>query len=211
MKIEQNKVVAVAYCLTVEGKQVDKSPEGQPLEYIHGTHMMIAGFEKGLEGHEPGDKFAIEVAPEEGYGLVNPQLRFDIPKSSFMVGGVLREDLLKIGTVVPMFNSTGHVVQGTVAEVKEETVTMDFNHQLAGKQLHFEVEVVSVRDATEKELNEGLHGEYLPLEEEEEHCCHGKGGCHKHEGEEGHHCRKHEGEDGECCHKGKHDCCSKEK
>ena len=208
MKIEQNKVVAVAYCLTVEGKQVDKSPEGQPLEYIHGTHMMIAGFEKGLEGHEPGDKFAIEVAPEEGYGLVNPQLRFDIPKSSFMVGGVLREDLLKIGTVVPMFNSTGHVVQGTVAEVKEETVTMDFNHQLAGKQLHFEVEVVSVRDATEKELNEGLHGEYLPLEEEEEHCCHGKGGCHKHEGEDGECCHK---DDGECCHKGKHDCCSKEK
>ena len=209
MKIAQNKVVAVAYCLTVEGKQVDKSPEGQPLEYIHGTHMMIAGFEKRLEGHEPGDKFAIEVAPEEGYGTVNPQLRFDIPKSSFKIGGVLREDLLKIGTVVPMFNSTGHVVQGTVAEVKEDTVTMDFNHQLAGKTLHFDVEVVSVRDATQKELDEGLHGEYLPLEEEE-HCCHGKGGghCHKHEGEEGECCQK---DSGECCHKGEHDCCSKEK
>ena len=194
MKIEQNKVVAVAYCLTVEGKQIDKSPEGQPLEYIHGTHMMIAGFEKGLEGHEPGDKFSITVSPEEGYGTVNPKLRIDIPKSSFEVGGVLREDLLKIGTVVPMFNSTGHVVQGTVAEVKEDTVTMDFNHQLAGKTLDFEVEVVSVRDATEKELNEGLHGEYLPLEEEEHHC------CHKGEGEH------------ECCHKGEgeHECCHKE-
>jgi len=196
MKIEQNKVVAVAYCLTVEGKQIDKSPEGQPLEYIHGTHMMIAGFEKGLEGHEPGDKFDITVSPEEGYGTVNPELRIEIPKSSFEVGGVLREDLLKIGTVVPMFNSTGHVVQGTVAEVKENTVTMDFNHQLAGKTLNFEVEVVSVRDATEKELTEGLHGEYLPIEEEEEHhCCHGKnkGNCHKHDGE------------------GEHDCCCKEK
>lgn len=204
MRIEQNKVVAVAYCLTVEGKVIDQSPEGQPLEYIHGTHMMIAGFEKGLEGHEPGDKFGIEVSPEEGYGTVNPQLRFDIPKSSFMVGDVLREDLLKIGTIVPMFNSTGHVVQGTVAEVKEETVTMDFNHQLAGKHLHFDVEVVSVRDASQKELDEGLHGEYLPLEEEEEHhCCHGKGKGH---------CHKHEG-DGECCHKGaeEHDCCCKDK
>ena len=180
MKVEKNKVVAVAYCLTVEGKQIDKSPEGQPLEYIHGTHMMIAGFEKGLEGHESGDKFAIEVGPEEGYGTYNPGLRFDIPKQSFMVGGVLREDLLKIGTVVPMFNQNGQVVQGTVAEVKDETVTMDFNHQLAGKNLHFEVEVVSVREATKKELDEGLHGEYLPLEEEEEHhCCHGKGGCCK--------------------------------
>ena len=205
MIIEKNKVVAVAYCLTVEGKQIDKSPEGQPLEYIHGTHMMIAGFEKGLEGHKPGDKFAIEVSPEEGYGTYNAGLRIDIPKSSFEVGGVLREDLLIPGTIVPMFNSTGHVVQGTVAEVKEQTVTMDFNHQLAGKDLHFEVEVVSVRDATQKELDEGLHGEYLPVEEDDHHCCHGKGNCHKNEGEGEH----------ECCHKdgngGEHDCCCKDK
>lgn len=193
MKIEQNKVVAVAYHLTVEGKTVDKSPEGQPLEYIHGTHMMIAGFEKGLEGHESGDKFDITVSPEEGYGTYNPQLLFDIPKSSFEVGGVLREDLLRIGTVVPMFNSTGHVVQGTVAAIKDNAVTMDFNHQLAGKTLNFAVEVVSVRDATQKELDEGLHGEYLPIEEDEHHCCHGKGKCHKGE------CKKEE--DGECdCH-----------
>ena len=205
MKIEKNKVVAVAYCLTVEGKQVDKSPEGQPLEYIHGTHMMISGFEKGLEGHEPGEKFSITVSPEEGYGTVNPQLRFDIPKSSFEVGGVLREDLLKIGTVVPMFNQNGQVVQGTVAEVKETTVTMDFNHQLAGKTLNFDVEVVSVRDATEKELTEGLHGEYLPPEEHHRcHKHHGDGGCcHGKGNKDGECCHKDEGcdKDGDCCHK----------
>jgi len=218
MKIEQNKVVAVAYELTVEGKTVDKSPEGQPLEYIHGTHMMIVGFEKGLEGKEPGDKAGFDVSPEEGYGTYNPKLKFDIPKSSFEVGGVLREDLLAIGTVVPMFNSTGHVVQGTVAAVGENSVTMDFNHQLAGKTLHFDVEVVSVREATKKELDEGLHGEYLPVEEEEgKHCCHGKGKCHK--DEEGHECcGKGEGHgDGECCGKGKGhghgdgECCCKDK
>ena len=78
---------------------------------------------------------------------------------------------------------------------------MDVNHQLAGKHLHFEVEVVSVRDATRKELDEGLHGEYLPLaEDEEHHCCHGKGNCHKHDGE----CKKHDGGD-------EHDCCCKDK
>lgn len=194
MKIGQDKVVAVAYELTVEGKTVDKSPEGQPLEYIHGTHMMIAGFEKGLEGMEPGQKTGFDVSPEEGYGTYNPKLRFDIPKSSFEVGGVLREDLLAVGTVVPMFNSTGHVVQGTVAAVGGDNVTMDFNHQLAGKTLHFDVEVVSVREASKKELEEGLHGEYLPLEEEGEgHCCHGKGKCRK--------------EEGECCGKGDGHCC----
>ncbi len=188
MKISDNKVVAVAYHLTVDGKTVDKSPEGQPLEYIHGTHMMIAGFEKGLEGHEPGDRFSIVVSPDEGYGEYNPAFRFDIPKSSFEVGGVLREDLLRIGTLVPMFNSEGQVVQGTVAAVGENTVTMDFNHQLAGKTLNFDVEVVSVRDATKKELDEGLHGEYLPLEEEE--CCGGKGNCGKGECEGKGECKK---------------------
>lgn len=196
--------MAVAYELTVEGKTVDKSPENKPLEYIHGTHMMIPGFEKGLEGMEAGQKSGFDVSPEEGYGSYNPKLRFDIPKSSFEAGGVLREDLLVIGTVVPMFNSTGHVVQGTVAAVGENSVTMDFNHQLAGKTLHFDVEVVSVREASKKELDEGLHGEYLPLEEEEGgHCCHGKGKCHK--GGEDHECCKDKGE-GECC-KDKGECC----
>ena len=210
MKIEQHKVVAVDYVLTVEGKQIDASREGAPLEYIHGTHMMISGFEKGLEGMEEGQKKGFDVSPEEGYGSYNPQHRFDIPKSSFEVNGVLREDLLVPGTVVPMHNSSGHVIQGTVAEVGESTVTMDFNHPLAGKTLHFEVMVVSVRDASEKELLEGLHGEYLPIEEDDEcgcgcghnhhhddgECCHGG---HKHDSECCHHGEG--GHDGECCHK----------
>jgi len=191
MKIGQNKVVAVDYALTVEGKQIDASREGAPLEYIHGTHMMIAGFEKGLEGAEEGAAVEFDVAPEEGYGTYNPQHRFDIPKSSFEVNGVLREDLLVPGTVVPMHNSSGHIIQGTVAEVGADKVTMDFNHPLAGKTLHFAVKVVSVREATEKELTEGLHGEYLPLDEDECGC-----GCGHHH----HDCDCHEHHDGDCCH-----------
>lgn len=159
MKISKDKAVAVAYALTVEGKPVDKSPEGQPLEYVQGAHMMIPGFETALEGREEGEKFGFDVSPEQGYGVHNPKLRFDIPKKAFEVEGNLREDLLVPGTVVPMYNSEGHVVQGTVAVVGADTVTMDFNHFLAGKTLHFEVEIVSVRDAEEGEGH---------------HCCHGK-------------------------------------
>ena len=102
-----------------------------------------------------------------------------------------------------MLDAAGQVVQGLVCEVKEDVVTMDFNHDLAGKTLEFKGEVLSVRDATEKELKEGLHGEFLPVEAcgcddpHGEGCCHhGEGCCHHHEHKEG------EG----CCHHGQGHC-----
>ena len=99
-----------------------------------------------------------------------------------------------------MLNQAGQVVQGTVVAVNDVVVTMDFNHPMAGKTLHFTGTVESVREATDKELREGLHGEYLPPEEHE--CRHGKGHCHRENHEEGECCGKGHG-DGECCGKGK--------
>ena len=192
MKIEKNKVVAVSYQLEVEGKSADKSAPGAPLEYIHGSGMLLPKFEAALEGKEPGDGFDFVLSPEDGYGTYNPAYLVDLPKTAFAIDGKVREDLLVVGRLIPMLNQAGQVVQGTVSKVTEDTVTMDFNHQMAGKTLHFTGKVESVRGATDKELTEGLHGEYLP---QEEGCggCHG-GGCH------GGDCHK---EDGECCGKGK--------
>jgi len=197
MKVENNKVVAVSYALEVEGKIADKSAPGNPLEYIHGTGMLLPKFEGALEGKEPGDSFDFVLSPEDGYGTYDPKYLVDLPKTAFAIDGQVREDLLVVGRTIPMLNQAGQVVQGTVSKVTDTTVTMDFNHPMAGKTLHFTGKVESVRGATDKELTEGLHGEYLPPEEG---CggCHG-GGCHK--------------EDGECCGKGKGegDCgCGKE-
>lgn len=173
MKVAKNKVVAVSYELNVEGKIADKAGSEKPLEYIHGNGMLLPKFESELEGKEPGDSFAFTLTPEEGYGIYNPGYLIDIPKSSFMADGVLREDLLVIGNIIPMLNASGQVIQGTVREVGSDTVKMDFNHPMAGKTLNFSGKVESVRDATEKELKEGLHGEYLPNEE-----CGCGGNCH---------------------------------
>ena len=188
MKIEKNKVVLVTYDLEVEGSIVDRATEEKPLDYIQGMHMLIPRFEAELEGLEEGAEFAFTLQPEEGYGPYDEKHRIDLPKSAFTIEGQVREDLMQIGRILPMVGSDGSVVNATVVDVKEDGVTMDFNHPMAGKILNFKGKVVSVRDATEKELTEGLHGEFLPPEEH--HCCHGKGKGH---------CHHHDHGEGECC------------
>ena len=170
MKIEQNKVVEFCYELEVEGKVVDQTTKERPLDYIHGTESLLPKLEAAIEGMEPGDRFDVTLSPADGYGEVDPSRILDLPKSAFEVNGEVREDLLVPGNTIPMLNSMGGVIPGVVLEVSEDSVKMDLNHQMAGKTLHFTGEVLTVREATEKELTEGLHGEYV-------HSC-GCGGCH---------------------------------
>lgn len=185
MKIEKNKVVALSYQLEVEGQIADQASSEKPLEYIHGTGMLLPKFEAEVAGKEPGESFKFTLSPAEGYGEIDPRYQVELPKESFQIDGVLCEELLQVGRVIPMYNSAGQIVQGTVKAVSETAVTMDFNHPMAGKTLNFSGKVESVRDATEKELTEGLHGEYLPQEEChcDGHCKHGEGECKHGEGE----------------------------
>ena len=174
MKIEQNKVVEFCYELEVDGQVVDKTTKEKPLDYIHGTGSLLPKLEAHIEGMEPGATFDVTLSPADGYGEVEPERIIDLPKAAFEVNGEVREDLLVPGNTIPMMNSMGGVIPGVVLEVSEDSVKMDLNHQMAGKTLHFKGEILTVREATEKELTEGLHGEYV-------HSC-GCGGCHGHDG-----------------------------
>lgn len=187
MIIEKNLVVALSYELTVDGQIADKATEEAPLKYIQGTHMLIPRFEEEVEGKQEGEAFAFTLSPAEGYGEYDPRFRFDIPKESFSIDGIIREDLLVPGRLIPMLNSAGEVCQAQIIEVKDQAVTVDFNHPMAGKTLNFTGKVVSVREATEEELKFGLYGEY------KENC----GGCG---GKCGHH------GDGECNCGGEGEC-----
>ena len=198
MKIEANKVVEFSYELEVDGQVVDRTTKERPLDYIHGTGSLLPKLEAHIEGMEPGATFDVTLSPADGYGEVDPSRIIDLPKAAFEVNGEVREDLLVPGNTIPMMNSMGGVIPGVVLEVSEDSVKMDLNHQMAGKTLHFTGEVLSVREATEKELTEGLHGEYV-------HTCGGcGGGCHGHDGECGGGCHDHE-EDG-CCGHGEGEC-----
>lgn len=206
MKIENNKVVAVFYDLEADGKVVESTTPEEPMDYIQGMHMLIPAFEAALEGLEEGAPFAFTIESENAYGPYDEKQRIDLPKSAFTIQGEIREELMEVGRVLPMVGRDGNVVYATVTEVKDDAVTMDFNHPMAGKTLTFRGKVVSVRDATEKELTEGLHGEFLPPEEH--HCCHGKGKGHCHHHDHGEGC-EHEHGEGECCGHGHEDgeCC----
>ena len=197
MKLSTNTVVEFAYELEVDGQVVDHTTKEKPLDYIHGTGSLLPKLEEHIEGMQAGDRFEITLAPADGYGEVDPQRIIDLPKAAFEVNGEVREDLLVPGNTIPMLNRAGAVIPGVVLEVTAETVKMDLNHQMAGKTLHFTGEIVSVREATEKELVEGLHGEYV-------HRC---GGCHGHEGGCGGGCESgcHDNEEG-CCGHGEGDC-----
>ena len=194
MKIAQNTVVEFVYELEVDGQVVDKTVMERPLDYIHGTGSLLPKLEEQIEGMTAGDKFDVVLSPADGYGEIDPQRVIDLPKAAFEVNGEIREDLLVPGNTIPMMNSMGGVIPGVVVEVTEDSVKMDLNHRMAGKTLHFTGEIVSVRQATEKELTEGLHGEYV-------HTC---GGCHGHEGGcggcGGGSCSDSEGECGCGCH-----------
>ena len=203
MEIKKNTVASLSYELEVEGAIVDKAGSEKPLEYIHGTGMLLPRFEEEVEGKTEGETFEFTLSAEEGYGEYDERYKVTLPKSTFEVDGKLMEELLVVGRPLPMLNSAGQVVQGTVAEIPPDSVVMDFNHPMAGKTLHFTGRVEKVREATEKELLEGLHGEYLP-----QGGCHcGEGGCHCGEGE----CNCGEGEcgcgEGECgCGEGEGGC-----
>ncbi|MGY3039326.1 FKBP-type peptidyl-prolyl cis-trans isomerase SlyD [Rhodanobacter sp. TND4EL1] len=154
MQIAPNSVAAFHYTLTDdEGQVIDSSTGRDPLTYLHGKGQIVPGLEKQMEGRAVGDKFNVDVAPEEGYGVHQPELMQQVPREAFQ--GV--ED------IQPGMQFQGNGPEGqinvTVSKVENGIVFVDANHPLAGKTLHFAIEVADVRDATAEELEHGhVHG-----------------------------------------------------
>jgi FKBP-type peptidyl-prolyl cis-trans isomerase SlyD len=147
MKIEKDKVISIDYKLSVEGNVVDES-DGEPLVYLHGYGNIIAGIEAALTGLEPGAEINVSVTPEAGYGFYDEQLIQTIPVSSF-------DDDLEVGGHYTGEDEDGQALSFTVLEIEGEEALVDFNHPLAGDTLAFWVSVLSVREATPRELEVG--------------------------------------------------------
>ena len=157
MIIAKNTVVGVHYQLDVDGQKIDESGE-QPLVYLHGHGMMIPGFEKQLAGLKAGDKYNFQVSPAEGYGEFNQNAIVELDKQIFLVDGTMSTEVFE-GAQLQLTNQDGQPMVGIVQKIGDDKVTMDFNHQLAGKELNFSGTIDSLREATEEEISHGhVHG-----------------------------------------------------
>ena len=149
--IGNNQVVSMHYTLTDSaGNVLDSSDEGAPLSYLHGAGNIIPGLEQALAGKTEGEQVQAVIAPEGAYGEPQPDLVQVLPKEAFQ--GV---DQVEPGMRFQAESADGSTRQLTVTGVEGDEVTVDANHPLAGVELHFEVQVVDVRDATAEELEHG--------------------------------------------------------
>ena len=151
MKIEKNKFVSIHYTLTDDdGNRLDSSVGKAPLGYVQGNGMLIPGLEAELEGKEVGEKFKAVIQPKDAYGEYNEQLIATVPKSQFGDAGSI-----EVGMAFQAVadDNTPFIVR--VINVTDDSVTIDGNHELAGKTLTFDVEIVEVRDSTEEDFNMG--------------------------------------------------------
>ncbi len=159
MKIEKHTVAAVTYSLEVEGNLVEKTDAQNPLTFLVGVGQMIPGFENQLLGKDQGESYEITVAPADGYGEIDPSAIVELSQDIFKKDGVVDLNIMQVGNVVPMQDQNGNQFHGTIQEIKATTVTVDFNHQMAGKTLNFKGEILEVREATPEEIEHGhVHG-----------------------------------------------------
>jgi FKBP-type peptidyl-prolyl cis-trans isomerase SlyD len=154
MGITQNQVVSIHYTLKDDsGEVIDRSAEGEPLEYLHGHGNLIPGLERELTGKNTGDRLQVRIAPADAYGEYDDALVQRVPRRALK--GIAD---VRVGMRLQAQTPEGARAL-TVTNVSGDMVTLNGNHPLAGKSLNFEVEVAGMRDATAEELSHGhVHG-----------------------------------------------------
>ncbi len=150
------KVVSVVYELRAgdsKGDVIEKVTNEKPAEFLLGAGKLIDAFESQVSDLNKGDNFEFRIDSDNAYGPVKEEAKVDLPITAFQIDGKIPEDLLQPGKVLPMKDQKGNPLYGRVVEVQEQIVKMDFNHPLAGMDLHFKGKVVETRKPTEKEIS----------------------------------------------------------
>lgn len=154
MDITADRVVSIHYTLKDDGGEIlDSSAGGEPLAYIQGHGNLVAGLEKALEGKPDGTSVSVVVPPAEGYGIRDESLIQRVPRRSLQGAGDIKKGMqfqARTEDGMRLFTVTGII---------GDMVTLDGNHPLADQNLHFDVQIVGVREATSEELEHGhVHG-----------------------------------------------------
>ena len=162
MEIAQNRAVALDYRVSLtNGITVDASSDTSPLWYVHGRNNLLPAFENHLEGLKVGDHKSFRLAAKDAYGETKPELVINVDKWQLAQSGKCFP-----GETVTVRNKGGQEAQGRIVSVEKDSCKVDLNHQLAGQDLDFQIEVKVVRPASSKEL---VHGQVILHEEKHEH------------------------------------------
>ena len=139
MAVENGKKVTFHFTLTVDKKVIQTSEGKEPMSYTHGSGQIIPGLAAEIEGMNEGEEKTVMVSAQDAYGEANPEALKELPKSSLPEGLAPQKDImLQIST------PDGQTIPARISEVKEESIVIDMNHPLAGKDLQFDVKVVSI-------------------------------------------------------------------
>ena len=150
--VRADKVVIIHYTLRDRrGEVIDTSVGSEePLAYLHGAGNIVPGLEKALTGKRAGDRFAVSVSPEEGYGPRTNRDQQTVPRESFPADIDLASGMQFVAE-----GDNGETMPIYIIRVTDTEVLMDTSHPMAGETLHFEVEVLAMRDATSDERSHG--------------------------------------------------------
>ena len=148
--VQKDVVVSMEYTLKVDGEEIDSSKGQEPLQFLVGHGNIISGLEREMMGMKVGDSKDVVVTPEEGYGVFDEQAFMNVARADFPNDMPLEE-----GLELSVRDDSGQSRYARVDMIEGDNVTLNFNHPLAGDELHFNVKVVGVREPTEEEIQHG--------------------------------------------------------
>ncbi len=173
--IAENIVVTLAYELTVDGKVIDSSEDGEPIVFLQGAGQVIPGLEKALVGMKSGESKKVVISAADGYGEKDEDAVVEVPREEFPSDFPLAigleisvqtneesddDEVDEVDDEDEDFEDEDDMMEAVITAFNDETVTLDFNHPLAGKELTFDVTVVDLRFASEEEIeHEHVHGD----------------------------------------------------
>lgn len=140
LKVATGREVAFDYTLTVDGQVVDSSQGRGPVHYTHGQGGIIPALAAKLQGMKVGDKVTVTIPAKDGYGEVDPKAFQEVPKTNLP-----KDQAPQVGMMLEMNGPNGRPILATISEVKSDTVVLNFNHPMAGKDLNFDVTIISVK------------------------------------------------------------------
>lgn len=157
MKIGKDTIAKLVYTLRYDNAQgdiIEQVGEEEPMEALMGHDVMLEVLEKNLKGLQAGDSFEFIIGEGQGYGEYDEEKVVTVPQSELMAEVPQEEDVeIMEGDIIPIEDMDGASYQAVVLKKEDGKVTLDFNHPLAGETLHFMGKVLSVRKATQEEID----------------------------------------------------------